>query len=279
MTEFKKEIYKNEKGEKLYRKSFCVYFDILGFSEKIKNDDQDFFETYLTTLDNEVKYLNEQHDLDGSQGFKSFELKIFTDNFVIGYPWYDEFGESELGDIFDAISHLQVSFALSNIFIRGAIALSDLYMDENIVLGQALLEAYNLENKLATFPRIIISEQVFDVVKKHIGFYADKKTSPQNSEYLIDIDGQVFINYLTSIVDNYHTAPDKVGELLLKHKTIIIENLNKNKENYKLLEKYQWIADYHNHFCNNGLTFVEGIDIEPLLIDVTIIRKAITSIF
>jgi hypothetical protein len=49
MTDFKKEIYKNEKGEKLYRKSFCVYFDILGFSEKIKNDDQDFFETYLTT--------------------------------------------------------------------------------------------------------------------------------------------------------------------------------------------------------------------------------------
>jgi hypothetical protein len=146
MTDFKKEIYKSVDGEKLYRKSFCVYFDILGFSEKIKNDDQHFFDIYLTTLDNEIKYLNDQHDLDGSQGFKNFELKIFTDNFVIGYPWNDEFGESELGDIFDAISHLQVSFALSNIFVRGAVALSDLYMDENIVLGKALLEAYNLEN-------------------------------------------------------------------------------------------------------------------------------------
>lgn len=279
MTAFKKEIYKSEDGNKLYRKSFCVYFDILGFSEKLKDEDLNFFEKYLTALDEEIKYLNDVHDLDGSQGFKSFELKIFTDNFVIGHPWYDEFGESELGNIFDAIAHLQVNFALSNIFIRGAIALSDLYMDENIVLGQALLEAYNLETKSATFPRIIISKDVLNVIKKHIDFYADKKTSPQNSEYLIDIDGQVFLNYLTSIVDDYYPIPDKVIELLSKHKEVVIQNLNDNKENYKLLEKYQWVADYHNHFCKNGLNYFEDINIEPLLIDNAMIRKEIKSIF
>ena len=92
-------------------------------------------------MESEIEYLNKSHDLKGEEGLKSFEIKIFTDNFVLGHPWFDEYGESELGNIFDAIAHIQLTFALSNIFIRGGIAMSDLYMDENIVLGPALIEA------------------------------------------------------------------------------------------------------------------------------------------
>src|ERR1700752_3841605 len=100
MKGFQQEIYHTEDEKRFLRKSFCAFFDILGFTEKIKANDLKFFQKYLTTLDEVIKYLNEHHDLNGAQDFKTYELKIFTDNFVLGHPWYDEFGESELGTIF-----------------------------------------------------------------------------------------------------------------------------------------------------------------------------------
>ena len=40
--------YKDDKGNNMLRKSFCAYFDILGFSEKIKDEDYSFFENFDT---------------------------------------------------------------------------------------------------------------------------------------------------------------------------------------------------------------------------------------
>ena len=191
-----REIYKGENGNLLFRRSFCAYIDILGFSQKIVNNDLSFFSSYLTTLKEELKHIENMHDLSGKEGLKSFELKIFTDNFVFGHPWYDRYGESELGNIFEVLSHIQYTFIKSKIFVRGAVSVSDLYMDENIVLGPALIESYNLETKKAIYPRIILSDDVVEIVKEHINYYSDRKHSPQNKEYLLDIDGIHFINYL-----------------------------------------------------------------------------------
>ena len=278
MHKYQREIYQAKDGKKLLRKSFCAYFDILGFSEKIKKNDIDFFQTYLTTLESEIEYLNTHHDLKGEEGLKSFEIKIFTDNFVLGHPWFDEYGESELGNIFDAIAHIQLTFALSNIFIRGGIAMSDLYMDENIVLGPALIEAYELENSVAIYPRVILSKEVFVVVKKHINYYADHDSSPQSKEYLKDVDGQVFINYLQAVIEHNYHSEDKIFELLKKHKEIIISNVTMYKDNYKLYDKFKWIAEYHNFFCATSLSEFEKIDISLLKIDDQYFLKAIQKI-
>lgn len=68
-----KELFKDDKGQLLFRKSFCAYIDILGFSDKIVKNDLEFFSKYLTTLDNELRYIEEAHDLSGKEGLKSFE--------------------------------------------------------------------------------------------------------------------------------------------------------------------------------------------------------------
>ena len=66
---------------------------------------------------------------------------------------------------------MQYNFILEDIFIRGAIAQSELYMDENTVIGPALVEAYNLESEFAVYPRIILSKDVTDIVREHISYY------------------------------------------------------------------------------------------------------------
>jgi hypothetical protein len=158
--------YGDKNGQKYFIKSFCAYFDILGFSQRIIENDISFFNTYLHILEKRLQYIKEFDE------YTQFELKIFTDNFVIGHPWYDSSGEPELGQLFHILSHLQFHLATSNIYLRGALSMSDLYMDENIVLGPALLEAYELESKTAIHPRIILSKEVIKTLNIHIGYYA-----------------------------------------------------------------------------------------------------------
>ena len=273
-------LYKKDK-RLLYIKSFCAYIDILGFSEKIKQQDLKFFSKYLKMLDKELKYINQRHSSFHTKD-KRFELKIFTDNFVFGHPWHDESGEVELGIIFDVLSHIQLTFAKSNIFIRGAISVSNLYMDENIVLGPAIVESYELETKKAQYPRIILSDDVVKIVKKHIKYYGNNKSAPQNMEYLIDIDGVYFINYLFILFfdtdyDDY--SEDFIIKELNLHKDSVIQNLNQFKGNIKIFDKYSWVANYHNYFCDNFvLPRLPLIDIDKIKIDSNLYLKTITNI-
>lgn len=274
-----KELYKSNNGDLLFRKSFCAYIDILGFSEKIVNNDLTFFSAYLNTLQKELQHIEVTHDLSGKGGYKKFELKIFTDNFVFGHPWFDQFGETELGNIFEVLSHIQFTFIKSNIFIRGAISMSDLYMDENIVLGPAIIESYKLESEKSISPRIILSKEVEDIVKKHINYYSEHNSSPQSKEYLIDVDGYCFINYLFILFYDKNIPENKLVDEMTKHKDPVILNLNLYKDDFKLFEKYSWTAAYHNYFCD---TFIANrfptIKLDKIKIDDDQYKKTITKI-
>lgn len=272
-------LYKDTNGKLLLRKSFCAYMDILGFSEKIAKNDLNFFNQYLNTLNQELQHIEKKYDLSNEEGDKSFELKIFTDNFVFGQPWFDEYGESELGDLFEVLSHLQFTFAKSNIFVRGAISMSDLYMDENIVLGPAIIESYKLESERSIYPRIILSKDVINVVKEHISYYGNSPHSPQNKEYLIDIDGYHFLNYLFILFYDSDFPEHIIIKELKDHKEPIVANLKLHTKNFKLFDKYSWSANYHNFFCDNFIPQrFPNIKLEDIKIEESLFKKQITKI-
>ena len=52
-------------------KSFCVYLDILGFSEKILTNDIPFFNKYLKTLNTELIHIEKNHDLSNTKGLSA----------------------------------------------------------------------------------------------------------------------------------------------------------------------------------------------------------------
>ncbi|WP_415061056.1 hypothetical protein [Flavobacterium sp.] len=252
--------YIRDEGKRVFVQSFCIYFDILGFSEKINEIQKNglsYFNNYLSTLENIISHLTEYYNFGDENKNKKFELKIFTDNFVIGFPINDD-GEIEFSQIFDVISYIQIEFIKNNIFIKGAIAHSNLYMDKNIVIGKALIDAYNLEEKYSIYPRIILSTEVSEKVNNYIEYYADKKNCPVNSRCLIDKDGFIFINYLNYLLDFYIDGDGdeiqvEIEKELLTHKKIIIKNLNLFKTNDRVFKKFEWIANYHNYFCNSLL--------------------------
>lgn len=61
--------------------------------------------------------------------------------------------------------------ALQGFFIRGGLSVGTLFVDDNCVYGEALIDAYELESKVAVNPIVILCENTMKLVDHHIGYY------------------------------------------------------------------------------------------------------------
>ena len=127
-------------------------------------------------------------------------------------------------------------------FIRGAITEGPLFIDSNMIFGEPLIEAYTLESSIAITPRIILSTKIMTRLNRYNKYYNENSMKSSLQKFILkDNDGQFFINYLLGIT----SLP-----ILKKYNKIIKQNINKNKNNAHILEKYLWLARYHNNHCN-----------------------------
>ncbi len=242
--------------------SVVCFIDILGFSSMIKdyfskNSGQELLNRMHNSLTEAYKFMKEINENSGA-------VKIFTDNIVIGKAIRDD-GESELGHLLDHIASYQFQLALEGLFVRGGVAVGLHYMDNDIVFGPALIDAYKLESERANAPRVILSKEVKELVKEHIQYYSTNYPAPQLNLICIDADGEWFINYLqAAIIDE--DALDMSTVWLQQHKTIVEEKLKEYKSNSKVFNKYRWVAQYHNYFCKLNVEGENDLIIDDIYI-------------
>jgi hypothetical protein len=127
-------------------------------------------------------------------------VKTFTDNVVLGIPIIQD-GESDLGLVFSLAGLYQYKLIQNGFFVGGGIAVGQLYMDDDVVFGDALLEAHRAESELARDPRVVLAPSAARMIREHLCYYARICESPQSDELLVDVDGQVFVNYLRAPLD------------------------------------------------------------------------------
>ncbi len=229
------------------KESYCAFIDILGFTEDMisaaqQGQEQILLDKLISALKIDGGILKPK--LGGSDK-PLWASKIFTDNVVLGYPLHNTDGEGEFGFLIHQLSYYQMRMALEGFFIRGGFSIGNLYMDEDLVYGSALLSAYSIENKVSNTPRIVLSKEVVELVNRHLKYYGDPKEAPQNSDILIDADNQYFINYLITTV----IGDQVIDQAIMKHKEEIEKNLIKFSSVPRIWSKYLWIANYHNYFC------------------------------
>ena len=233
--------------------SFVCYADILGYTqlstEAINaNQGEEFLSRLRSALSEAYSRVRRQAKNWGDD-LDFFGLKIFTDNIVVGYPVpnLSGLGESELGDIFSIFAEFQVGLAMKGFLARGGIAFGNHYMDDEIVFGDALLEAI-AQDKGGGPPRITLAPSAVELLKRHIGFYGETHWAPQYRDALSDSDGTIFLNYLDEAFLAY---PDGgiFFEVIEGHKDTIVEGLKKYKGNPGVRSKFEWAARYHNFVC------------------------------
>jgi hypothetical protein len=232
------------------RKAVTVFLDLLGFRERMaaayaSGEATSLLRTLRAALDEAGRHLIQtQH---GSDPADLWKVKAFTDNVVLGMPIYDD-AELDLGLVFSMVGLYQLTMVNHGFFVRGAIAVGELYIDEDIVFGAALIEAYAAEAQIARDPRVVLTSSAVALVKQHIGYYATLEHSPQYQELLIDSDGQVFLHYLGTAFNEDDNSPDVAA--LTSHRQNVELRLQCFSSRPIIWSKYAWLARYHNWICD-----------------------------
>ena len=106
--------------------------------------------------------------------------------------------------------------------MRGAIVEGEFFHNDIIVYGKSLVEAVQLEENVAKYPRILVKTEV---------------NNPNNLYYLMkDSDGEVFLNVF-HLCNTFDDVAFKIN---------LLELLKKHKNNEKIKEKIMWMINYFN---------------------------------
>lgn len=258
--------YLNTEGQGELRNSVVAFLDVLGFKDlvrdaKDKGNSQQLFAEFQDAL-NEASFSLRDHFAEDWCELSSgeFEIKakhkfrVFTDCILIGCPIGDSFhngalikGLDAFLTVFNTLYFIQSQLTNRGFFVRGAITVDELYMDERSIYGLGLIDAYEAESKLAKYPRIILTKSAEAKFMEIDNAFENQSYPNYLKKYLYkDSDGLLFINYLESINIADHPFLDE----LEKHKKVIEDKLQKYYDKPSILEKYVWAAKYHNLFCN-----------------------------
>lgn len=233
------------------RPAVVCWLDALGLREKLAaaakaGGEAEFVASYLRAL--RPIYRSIEWDFQGSD----FRWNAFTDTIVLSARADRGHPEFILGNIAMAASEIQFRLIRSGWFVRGAIAFGPLWTSRQLVIGNGLLHAYKLETQEAMWPRVILDEATRDALPTFLEYYGEPKRSPQNDEFAVDEDGQIFLNYLFTPI-GLDATRTKVDELLKVHRARIIQELQANPAPSALRAKFLWSAAYHNWFCASWL--------------------------
>jgi hypothetical protein len=238
-----------EAGKPVHRLSYCAFLDILGFSARLRasyraNEEDDLLQQFHKIFDRRINSLKSEVN-ESLLYFKSF-----SDNVLLAHPQFSEDLESEFGFILWSILEYQYEMALQGFFIRGGLSVGKLFVDENSVYGEALLDAYELETNVAVNPVVVLSDDAMKLVDLHLSYYMGE-SAPQARSVLVNADGRYFINYLSEcILENSEGEWLDIASLR-KHKVQIEKALVQYAAQPAVFAKFSWLAAYHNYFCES----------------------------
>lgn len=146
--------------------------------------------------------------------------------------------------------HIQAELANNEIFIRGAVTVGDMAVQENHYFGPALVRAYELEHSVATYPRIVVDPDVlFGELWEDERLQSSHNLSSDEWEYITRLlrpqpERFYHVDYLNGIRDEAETIEHYL-EFIANHGDLIAAGL-KNSESDSVRMKYEWLLDYHN---------------------------------
>lgn len=207
------------------------YIDLLGSKSNISENDDEIFEKIYSAYSVALT-MNE------TKAFYRFEFKVFSDNILIAQKVPDKTDFNSVFSIYKNLSKFLLlflfQFAKRNILFRGGITLNSLAINEMMVWGKGLSEVVNYEEKLAIYPRIIISNSLIEIFKANI---LEKEYFDEKYFCLKDTDGLYFFDYI-----NYAELP-YAKYILTKGYKEFCEKV-KNETDIKVLQKYNWHKQY-----------------------------------
>lgn len=199
---------------------YILYFDVLGYRARISSDEEGF----LTAIKDLFKRSTEKN--------WNVIIRTFSDNAMV---CIEESCVGALRFLCHYASRIQeLILRQHGLLLRGAITKGNLYFDEKFVYGTGLVDAVELEENIAIYPRIIIDKKLenenYIICSKHTVF--------------IDTDNCRYINFL----NYYDPQINPTGERDNNWKKLqsnIEKTIEEMNNNTNLNKKREWLIAYY----------------------------------
>jgi hypothetical protein len=244
-----------------YEDCFIVFLDLLGIKKKVSEFSKkpELIRNLIDTLKINKVFSEAKKKLT-SEGMLDIRSWYFSDSFV----FLMKSEPTNLPHLFLITRYLQDRLWENGYCLRGAITKGNMYYpkeNENILLGQGMIDAYKLESEIAIFPRIVVDEKLFEYINEKNIKSDSFGDNEENLKELIkqDYDGMYFLDLLNKNIlrkkgekvsksnstfsiqwesddeSNYESIKSAVSK-------IISDNLSRNDMNIK--QKYNWLKSY-----------------------------------
>lgn len=233
---------------------YIAYFDILGYKAFLKENPNEVLDFLKKNISIAQDIINKSDKIFSDM---KFITKCFSDNFII---LLEEKCQTDGYQEVKALGYLCAIFQLRflekySILLRGSITKGKTYIDSNIVFGDGVVRAVEMEN-YANFPRIIIDkERITNTVCEDL---CEKCVT-------LDEDNEYYVNFF-EIIDTVVSSEEYFSENVSEHISRIKDNIESLVMRYckypnyvtesnnipqiqKIISKYVWLLSKFNHYC------------------------------
>lgn len=213
-----------------YDEKITAFIDILGFKELIL--DLEKRPDLHKQIHRALEYLKHYKNIAGDETTTLRDLKIsmFSDSLAVSAPC-DKFL-----DVIWACGWLSAQLLYIGILTRGGIAKGNMVHQDDFLYGRGLIDAYEIESKVANYPRIVLAPELLE------------RITPQVKNFLrADADGLWFINSF-----KFEAMPGGAQELAsdgwnpreiyFKEVQKHIQNGLRNSKNLNHFSKWAWLS-------------------------------------
>lgn len=168
-----------------YEKRIIAFIDILGFKNIVRSE----YECEKVNAILKLPYYIRKDELHKISKLSGVMMTSIYDSIVISVKISDPSAMNKIVRMVTVLVQSLLNYA--GILLRGGIALGKVFHDEEVVYGPGLVNAYELESKLAIYPRIIISEKDLDEI-----VYQHKQVSAESNyeKFKKDKDGMLYLD-------------------------------------------------------------------------------------
>lgn len=222
-----------------YEINVIAFLDILGFKNLINTEDFDkireVFQSIISDKDAGTALFRatggdaslEQYN----EVLEVTKIHVMSDSIIVAAPYKYNEALAVVIDICCCIQETLYEFD-NPIFLRGAITRGNFFLDNNIIFGKGLVDAYVAQENYAICPRIIISPEIVEDMIASVE--NDYKGLP------IDKDGYYYIDTLERYI-HCDTKEELANcERYLKMQNCVQEKLRGYADS-RIREKYIWL--------------------------------------
>lgn len=254
-----------------YEDCFVAFLDILGFKNKVLGIQKDpaILENIIQSLDiiNRIPSGPKVVSV-GPYGVRRVQIRrrFFSDSLV----FFLKEKPSDIAQLFFVIRYLQDQLWKRGICLRGSIVRGKMYWteeDNNITVGQGLIDAHLCESTIAIYPRIVVSEELYAYIEREspCAFPLGKSTTALLVDCIAkDADGLHFLDLLHPDVNRARgealwregsggfsiafdsASPSRHPDVLGFVDQIIQDNTGAT--NAKARQKYAWLQTYRSRY-------------------------------